>query len=242
MKLASVFKMNYFQDLLFSDRNELYVSMKNVLSKEEVFEGEISYGKIQNFTHFIQINTPIYNRFQANYIDLVQLHCKADYSKKINNLLSFIMTLDYYRWSQEVYYKPNFIYYVSLHFTLRVKIKVYSNIDIFAMPSHSRFFGLEYEGLGLVYLEAASYGKPVITGSSGGSPETIIPGKTGFVADTKNHLYDAIKYFLDNPTSINKFGSEGKIFISDNFSWQNVISKYRSTLGAHENSNKIEEE
>ncbi len=118
----------------------------------------------------------------------------------------------------------------------------YSNIDIFAMPSHSRFFGLEYEGLGLVYLEAASYGIPVITGSSGGSPETIIPGKTGFVADTKNHLYDAIKYFLDNPTSINEFGSEGKIFISNNFSWENVISKYRNTLGAHENSNKIEEE
>jgi len=109
----------------------------------------------------------------------------------------------------------------------------YKKIDIFAMPSHSRFFGLEYEGLGLVYLEAASHGLPVITGSSGGSSETIIPGKTGFVADTKNHLYDAIKYFLDNPDSIDKFGTEGKKFITENFSWVGVAEKYRSTLGAN---------
>ena len=84
----------------------------------------------------IQINTPIYNRFQANYIDVLQLHCKADYSKKINNLLSFIMTLDYYRWSQEIYYKPNFICSVSLPFTLRNKIKVSSKL-IYKGPRNS---------------------------------------------------------------------------------------------------------
>ena len=107
----------------------------------------------------------------------------------------------------------------------------YKKIDIFAMPSHSRFFGLEYEGLGLVYLEAASHGLPVITGSSGGSVETIIPGKTGFVAHTKNHLYDAIKYFLDNPDSIGKFGLEGKKFITENYSWTGVADKYKNSLG-----------
>ncbi len=106
----------------------------------------------------------------------------------------------------------------------------YKKIDIFAMPSHSRLFGLEYEGLGLVYLEAASHGLPVITGSSGGSVETIIPGKTGFVADTKNHLYDAIKYFLDNPDSIGKFGLEGKKFITENYSWTGVVDKYKNSL------------
>ncbi len=118
----------------------------------------------------------------------------------------------------------------------------YENIDIFAMPSHSRFFGLEYEGLGLVYLEAASYGIPVITGSSGGSPETIIPGKTGFVADTKDHLHDAIEYFLLNPDSIGEFGAEGKIFMSENFSWKSVVEKYRSAFGTHQNFISIEEE
>ena len=118
----------------------------------------------------------------------------------------------------------------------------YENIDIFAMPSHSRFFGLEFEGLGLVYLEAASYGIPVITGSSGGSPETIIPGKTGFVADTKDHLHDAIEYFLLNPDSINEFGAEGKIFMKENFSWKSVVEKYVSPLKTHQNFISAEEE
>ena len=101
----------------------------------------------------------------------------------------------------------------------------YKGIDIFAMPAHSRFFGLEYEGLGLVYLEAASYGIPVITGSSGGAPETIIPGKTGFVADTKEHLLEGIKYFLDDTEKISEYGQAGKIFVQNNFSWEKVSEK-----------------
>lgn len=118
----------YFQELCFSDINELYLSMKNVLSKGELFEGEMCYGKIRNFTHFIQIQTPIYDRFQANYLDVWQLHLKANYSKRINNLLSVKMKLDYYKWDQEVYHKPNFIYSVSFPLTLRNKIKVSSTL------------------------------------------------------------------------------------------------------------------
>ena len=98
------------------------------------------------------------------------------------------------------------------------------------MPSHSRFFGLEYEGLGLVYLEAGIHGLPVITGSSGGSPETIIPGITGFVADTKTHLYEAIKFFLDNPEAIKSFGIANKKYVSSNFSWVDVSKKLEETL------------
>jgi phosphatidylinositol alpha-1,6-mannosyltransferase len=55
--------------------------------------------------------------------------------------------------------------------------------DIFAMPSRSRFFGLEVEGLGIVYLEASSCGVPVIAGTSGGAPDAVIPGETGVVVD-----------------------------------------------------------
>jgi len=109
----------------------------------------------------------------------------------------------------------------------------YKEIDIFAMPSHSRFFGLEYEGLGLVYLEAAIHGLPVITGSSGGSPETIIPGKTGFVANTKTHLYDAVKFFLDNPEAIESFGIANKKYVLSKFSWVDVSSKLQQGLEAN---------
>jgi len=55
--------------------------------------------------------------------------------------------------------------------------------DIFAMPSRSRFGGLEVEGLGIVYLEASACGLPVIAGESGGAPDAVIEGVTGFVVD-----------------------------------------------------------
>ena len=48
----------------------------------------------------------------------------------------------------------------------------YRSINLFAMPSKSKYFGVEFEGLGLVYLEAASYGLPVIVGASGGAIES----------------------------------------------------------------------
>jgi phosphatidylinositol alpha-1,6-mannosyltransferase len=45
--------------------------------------------------------------------------------------------------------------------------------DVFAMPCRSRLFGLEAEAFGIVYLEAAACGLPVIAGDSGGVPEVV---------------------------------------------------------------------
>ena len=55
--------------------------------------------------------------------------------------------------------------------------------DIFAMPSRSRFAGLEVEGLGIVYLEASACGLPVLAGDSGGAPDAVEEGVTGLVVD-----------------------------------------------------------
>ncbi len=104
----------------------------------------------------------------------------------------------------------------------------YKDLDIFVMPANSRFFGREYEGLGLVYLEAASYGLPVLVGSSGGAFETIIPGKTGFIVGSRNEIYDAIKYFYENKDMIKEFGSNSKLFVEENFSWKSVVEKFIS--------------
>ena len=103
----------------------------------------------------------------------------------------------------------------------------YKDLDIFVMPAKSRFFGREYEGLGLVYLEAASYGLPVLVGSSGGAFETIIPGKTGFIVGSRNEIYDAIKYFNENKEMIKEFGSNSKLFVEENFSWETVVEKFK---------------
>jgi len=49
------------------------------------------------------------------------------------------------------------------------------------MPCRTRRGGLDVEGLGIVYLEASATGLPVIGGDSGGAPDAILPGETGYV-------------------------------------------------------------
>lgn len=58
--------------------------------------------------------------------------------------------------------------------------------DVFAMPCRTRLAGLEPEALGIVCLEAAACGLPVIVGDSGGAPETVRHGETGWVVDPRN--------------------------------------------------------
>ncbi len=55
--------------------------------------------------------------------------------------------------------------------------------DVFASPCRSRWGGLEVEGFGIVFAEAALAGLPVIAGHSGGAPEAVIQGETGLVVD-----------------------------------------------------------
>ena len=52
--------------------------------------------------------------------------------------------------------------------------------DVFALPCRTRGRGLDVEGLGIVLLEAAAAGLPVVAGDSGGAPETVRPGATGW--------------------------------------------------------------
>ena len=53
--------------------------------------------------------------------------------------------------------------------------------DVFAMPCRTRWMGLEQEGFGIVFLEAAACGVPVVAGDSGGASEAVAHGESGFV-------------------------------------------------------------
>jgi phosphatidyl-myo-inositol dimannoside synthase len=57
----------------------------------------------------------------------------------------------------------------------------YDAADVFAMPCRTRHLGLDVEGLGIVYLEASASGLPVVSGDSGGAPDAVLDGETGYV-------------------------------------------------------------
>jgi hypothetical protein len=112
------------QDLKRTDTEELYVAMRNVLAKDEVFEGSVAYGIVQNFAHFVGADNLNYNRFLVYYSDVKQLHVNANYDRKINNIISVNANANYYNWDMEVYHKPNFTCDISTPVNLRDKIKV----------------------------------------------------------------------------------------------------------------------
>jgi phosphatidylinositol alpha-1,6-mannosyltransferase len=94
--------------------------------------------------------------------------------------------------------------------------------DLFAMPSRSRFAGLEVEGLGIAYLEASACGLPVIAGTSGGAPDAVEDGKTGLVVDgtdTKS-IAQAVIRFLKDPEGSKRMGSYGRTWVNEKWRWQ----------------------
>ena len=61
--------------------------------------------------------------------------------------------------------------------------RLYGAADMMAMLCHDRWLGLEQEGFGIVFLEAAAAGIPQIAGRSGGAAEAVVDGVTGLVID-----------------------------------------------------------
>lgn len=108
----------------------------------------------------------------------------------------------------------------------------YAAGDVFAMPSRSRFAGLEVEGLGLVYLEAQACARPAITGDSGGAPEAVLPGETGYVVPGRDHraLAARLVELLGDPARARSMGEAGRRFVEANHRWDDVVARYRTML------------
>lgn len=110
--------------------------------------------------------------------------------------------------------------------------KYFSLGDIFAMPARSRLFGLEVEGLGIVYLEASACGLAVIAGDSGGAPDAVIQGETGFVVDGKNVKEIAalaIKLLGDEALRKN-LGQRGRSWVEDEWNWDIWSERFNELL------------
>ena len=104
--------------------------------------------------------------------------------------------------------------------------------DIFAMPSRSRFFGLEVEGLGIVYLEASACGLPVVAGDSGGAPDAVIEGETGEVVDgtSTSEIAATISTLLLDPSTCKAMGEKGRAWIEAEWDWKMWGAKFSDLL------------
>ena len=121
---------------------------------------------------------------------------------------------------------------VSVRFEIDVPWKdlaaLYRSMDVFCMPCKSRWGGLEVEGLGLVFLEAAAAGLPVLAGSSGGSPETVIPGETGFVVDSVDDIVEGLEIILADRDRARQMGALGRRRVVDEYVWDRVVANLES--------------
>lgn len=106
----------------------------------------------------------------------------------------------------------------------------YREMHVFAMPCRSRWLGLEQEGLGIVFLEAAASGLPVVAGASGGAPETVRPGRTGFVVHDRDGLVEALELLVSDPVRARRMGEQGRRFMEEHYSWDAVMERLRSGL------------
>lgn len=97
---------------------------------------------------------------------------------------------------------------------------------IFIMPS--RNIDGDFEGFGIVYLEAGIAGKPVIAGASGGVNDAVEHDVNGLLIDPHNvkSLAEAIIFLAKNPNERARLGSQGRKRAITNFNWRDKISDF----------------
>ncbi|MCU0297565.1 MAG: glycosyltransferase family 4 protein [Candidatus Nanopelagicales bacterium] len=108
----------------------------------------------------------------------------------------------------------------------------YAAGDVFAMPCRTRNRGWDVEGLGIVYLEAGAIGLPVIAGDSGGAPDAVLDGETGFVVDGRS-LHDVagrVVDLLDDAELARTMGARGRAWVEQQWTWPIVSGRLTDLL------------
>jgi phosphatidylinositol alpha-1,6-mannosyltransferase len=104
--------------------------------------------------------------------------------------------------------------------------------DVFAMPCRTRRAGLEVEGLGIVFLEASATGLPVVAGRSGGSPDAVLEGETGYVVDGRSvsAVANAVAGLLADPARAAAMGARGRAWVEAEWRWDILAARLRTLL------------
>lgn len=93
--------------------------------------------------------------------------------------------------------------------------------------------GGDVEGFGIVFLEANSFGKPVIAGKSGGVPDAVIDGVNGYLIEPTSlrMLHRAILSLLEHPEIAQQMGERGKHRVAEQFNWTSNVRLLAQHIG-----------
>ena len=105
--------------------------------------------------------------------------------------------------------------------------------DIFVMACRNRWLGLEQEGFGIVFLEAAAAGVPQIAGDSGGAAEAVVHGVTGLVVghpEDPGSVAEALRTLLADPKLRKRMGRAARTRAREFYDYDALASRLASTL------------
>lgn len=105
------------------------------------------------------------------------------------------------------------------------KTDAYAACDLFCLPS-------SHESFGIVFVEAWSYGKPVICGTAPATREWVKDGVTGLWSDADaSSISEKILYLLRNGELRSQMGSAGQKFQRSALTWDSVVSLHLQAFG-----------
>ena len=111
----------------------------------------------------------------------------------------------------------------------------YLSAGIFVLPSKVDEIG-QTETLGVVTIEALSYGLPVVASNIGGIPDVIINEETGLLFESGDYqqLAEKIITIFENPVFAAELVERGQKHINENYSWDRIVARledlYRNAL------------
>ncbi|HEV2089108.1 MAG TPA: glycosyltransferase family 4 protein [Cryptosporangiaceae bacterium] len=108
----------------------------------------------------------------------------------------------------------------------------YAAGDVFAMPCRTRRRGWDVEGLGIVYLEASATGLPVVAGDSGGAPDAVLHGQTGYVVPGRDvdAITDHIVRLLRDRELAARLGAAGRAWVERAWRWDDSAARMTALL------------